>query len=407
MTPPIRLLAFFLPLASAVAAPAALKNLDLSGQTERQVVVAQGTDVIYQGHPTTALLADGRTMYCVWTYEHGGHCGPMKRSDDGGRTWSALLPVPESWRSVVDCPAIYRLADPQGRSRLLVFAGGGPDGCMYRAYSEDDGKTWSEMESTHLPTSPSTADVSLRGGMPFTTMVPVRGGTALLGMTNLRRHRPAQDFATTVRAGGSVSEPWRVDVRLPPELRTNILVQSLSTDGGLSWAPWQVVLDQPEINASEPALVRSPSGDELLCLIRENGTRVSLLMTSHDEGRTWSPPRPLPPGLHGDRHVAKYHPDGRLIICFRDRSKDSPWQNHFVAWVGRYEDIVSGRDGTYRIKLLHSYNGPDCGYPGVEVLDDGTVVATTYVKYRPGPERSSVVSVRFTLDEIDQRAEKP
>ena len=37
-----------------------------------------------------------------------------------------------------------------------------------------------------------------------------------------------------------------------------------------------------------------------------------------------------------------------------------------------------------------------------EVLPDSTV-ATTYVKYQPGPERHSVVSVRFTLEELDRK----
>jgi hypothetical protein len=36
-------------------------------------------------------------------------------------------------------------------------------------------------------------------------------------------------------------------------------------------------------------------------------------------------------------------------------------------------------------------------------LSDGTLVATTYVKYRPGPEKHSVVSTRFSLSEIDER----
>ena len=67
-----------------------------------------------------------------------------------------------------------------------------------------------------------------------------------------------------------------------------------------------------------------------------------------------------------------YAKDGRLVVCFRDMGKDSPTRTHFVAWVGRYEDIVSGKDGEYKIKLLHSHKGSDCGYPGLEVLPDGT-----------------------------------
>src|SRR5690606_32967717 len=77
--------------------PHALPTIDLSDDTDRQVVVARGTRKIYQGHPTTVLLPDGKTMYCVWSIGHGGHCGPMKRSLDGGVTWSPLLDVPDTW----------------------------------------------------------------------------------------------------------------------------------------------------------------------------------------------------------------------------------------------------------------------------------------------------------------------
>jgi len=75
-----------------------LPTVDLSHDTHRHVIIAQGTAAVYQGHPTTLLLPDGMTMFCVWTLNHGGPCGPMKRSDDGGKTWSKLLPVPDNWR---------------------------------------------------------------------------------------------------------------------------------------------------------------------------------------------------------------------------------------------------------------------------------------------------------------------
>ena len=42
----------------------------------------------YWAHPTTAMLADGKTLFAVWTYYHGGHAGPMARRADGAqRGW--------------------------------------------------------------------------------------------------------------------------------------------------------------------------------------------------------------------------------------------------------------------------------------------------------------------------------
>lgn len=350
-------------------AHADLPTVDLSSDASRQVVIEQGTETIYQGHPTTLLLPDGKTMLCVWTHGHGGTCGPMKRSEDGGKTWSELLPTPENWTTAKNCPSLYRLTDPQGVTRLFVFAGNGPDRKMQHAHSNDEGKTWTPMTS-----------VGLEGVMPFCTIAPVDGGRRLIGLTSIRR--PGESTDT----------------------KSNIITQSESTDGGLTWAPWRVLLDLGELKPCEPAIVRSPNGKQLLCLLRENTKRIALFMTSDDEGATWSAAKPLPTGLFGDRHMPHYAPDGRLVVCFRDTGAGSPTKSHFVAWVGRYEDIVAARDGQYRIKLLHSYKGTDCGYPGLELLPDGTFVATTYIKYRPGPELNSVVSTRFTLAETDALA---
>lgn len=360
---------------SVLSLNAGLPVADFSQDTSRQVVIAQGTEEVYQGHPTTLLLPDGKTMFCVWTQGHGGPCGPMKRSDDGGKTWSDLLPVPENWKTTRNCPALYRLTDPQGVTRLFVFAGQGPggtrqpdNGTMQRSFSLDDGKTWSPMQS-----------INLECVMPFCTIMPVEGGRKLIGLTNIRRPGETKDT------------------------KSNIVTQSESTDGGLTWSPWRVLVDLGDLKPCEPEVVRSPDGKQLLCMMRENiRSEPAHFITSDDEGKMWSEVKALPPGLHGDRHKAVYAPDGRLVVCFRDTGRDSPTKNHFVAWVGRYEDIISGKDGEYKIKLLHSHKGSDCGYPGLELLPDGTFVATTYVKYRPGAEQNSVVSTRFTLAEVTQ-----
>jgi hypothetical protein len=347
-----------------------IPTLNLADDVKRQVVIAAGTETVYQGHPTTVLLPDGKTIFCVWTYGHGGPCGPMKRSDDGGLTWSELLPVPDSWSQVRNCPTIYRLADPQGKARLLVFAGQGPDGTMHQSRSDDDGRTWTPMVSNGLTCV-----------MPFCTIVPVDGGKRLLGMTNIRRPGETQ------------------------ERYSNIVAQSFSDDGGLTWRPWQIVLDLPGCKPCEPCVIRSPDGKQLLCVMRENNRKFnSWWMVSQDEGRSWSEAKPLPASLTGDRHVGRFAPDGRLVIVFRDQAAQSPTRNHFVAWVGAYADIVEGREGQYRVKLLESHARGDCGYPGLERLPDGTFVATTYLKYRPGPKKHSVVCTRFKLDELDAKA---
>jgi len=354
-------------IASSQAATS-IPSIDISGETGRHVIIAQGTEEIYQGHPTTLLMPDGKSIFCVWTRNHGGPCGPMARSDDGGLSW-VQLQTPDDWKTVKNCPTIWRLSGPQGPARLMIFAGQGPDRTMHQSWSADDGKRWSPMRS-----------VGLECVMPFCAIVPVEGGNKLVGLTNIRR-------------------PGETREKL-----SNVLAQSESSDGGLTWTPWRVLLDKRDVKYCEPAVVRSPDGKQLLCLLRENAQHRSWCITSDDEARTWSAARQLPWSLSGDRHMARYVADGRLVVCFRDQASQWGTRGHFVAWVGRYEDALAGRDGQYRVKLLHSYKGSDCGYPGLEVLPDGTLLAATYIKYRPGPEKNSVVSVRFRLSELDGRS---
>jgi len=339
----------------------------VSHETERHVIVARGTEECYKGHPTTLLMPDGRTMFCVYPLGHGRPAAVLRRSDDGGLSWTDPLPVPENWKTANNCPALFRFVGPDAVERLFVFEGKGK---MRQALSLDGGGTWTPFEENGLKTT-----------MPFTAILPI-SRNRLLGGWN-------RDRAT-----------WL----------------SVSTDGGLTWGPERLLVRSggkfPEAWPCEPALIRSPDGKQIACLMRENSRKFnSLVMFSDDEGESWSDPVEVACSLTGDRHQPRYASDGRLVIPMRDMAPDSPTIGHFVAWVGTYDDIACGRSGRYRIKLLHHHDSGendwskyDCGYPGLELLPDDTFVATTYVKYRPGPEKHSVVSVRFKLAEIDGKA---
>ncbi len=65
--------------------------------------------------------------------------------------------------------------------------------------------------------------------------------------------------------------------------------------------------------------------------------------------------------------------------------------------------IVEGREGQYRVRLADNRHGWDCAYPGLELLPDGTFVATTYGHWSEG-EEPYILSVRFTLEELDALA---
>jgi hypothetical protein len=357
-----------------VARGYSLPLIDLSGDTTRQSIVDREPGQ-YLGHPTTVLLEDGHTILCVYPKGHGR--GPIcfKKSLDGGKTWSDRIPVPKSWETSKETPTIHRVVDAQGKKRLIVWSGLHP---ARLAVSDDDGATWSELQ-----------DAGPWGGIVVMGFVePLKTGA---GEYLAMFHDDGRFFAPKPQ---------------PTKPVTFTLYKTFSRDGGLHWSAPEVVQSSQAVHLCEPGLVRSPDGKELAVLLRENSRRKnSHVIFSRDEGKTWSEPRELPGSLTGDRHTGKYAPDGRLFISFRDTTLESPTKGDWVGWVGTYDDIVKGREGQYRVRLEDNHKGSDCAYPGVEVLPDGTFVATTYGHWKPN-EAPYVLCVRFQLKELDEKAKR-
>lgn len=341
--------------------------IDLSGQLERQVLVDREPGQ-YLGHPTTVLLEDGRTMLCVYPKGHGRGAVVYKRSTDAGLSWGDRLPTPESWATSLEVPTLHRVIGPDGKKRIIMFSGLYP---IRMAVSEDDGATWSELKP-----------VGDWGGIvAMASVIDLRTGPG---------HYMAlfHDDGRFLRANGE-------------NLKKFIVYKSVSSDGGLTWSQPEAIAHHPDVHLCEPGAIRSPDGKQIAVLLRENSrTRNSFLIVSDDEGATWSDPRELPGALTGDRHTGRYAPDGRLFISFRDTTHESPTRGDWVGWVGTYDDVVSGREGLYRVRLMDNHKVADCAYPGVEVLRDGTFVTTTYGHWNDG-EMPYVVSVRFHLAELD------
>ncbi len=345
--------------------------IDLSDERHRQVVVDR-EEGQYLGHPTTVLLEDGRTMICV--YPKGPGRGPvvMKRSEDAGLTWSERLPTPENWATSQEVPTIYRVIDQQETSRLIMFSGLYP---IRMAVSEDDGVAWSPLE-------------------------PIGDFGGIVAMACLGRLKNGDyitffhDDGRFFRNGGSVRT----------EIPRFHVYSTRSKDGGLTWGEPEVVTSHPVAHLCEPGFIRSPDGKTIALLLRENSRRMnSFVIFSIDEGETWSEPREVPGALTGDRHTGVYTPDGRLFISFRDRTLDSQTWGDWVGWVGTWDDIMGNREGQYRVRLMDNHQSADCAYPAVEVLPDGTIVTTTYGHWTEGAS-PYIVSVRFTLEELDEKA---
>jgi hypothetical protein len=348
--------------------------IDLSAETHRQVMVDREPGQ-YLGHPTTVLLEDGRTILCVYPKGHGKGAIVLKRSSDGGLTWSDRLPVPASWATSKETPTIHRVIDAAGKRRLIVWSGLYP---ARLASSEDDGATWSELKP-----------VGDWGGivvMGFTEPIKTGAGHYLAMF-----HDDGRYFAAQAKQEKPVVFK---------------LYRTFSWDGGRTWSRPSSVLESSEVHLCEPGFIRSPDGQQIAVLLRENSRRKnSHVIFSNDEGRNWTVPRELPGALTGDRHTGKYGPDGRLFVSFRDTTLESPTRDDWVAWVGRYADIMAGREGQYRVRLMNNQKQSDCAYPGVEVLRDGTFIATTYGHWETN-QSPYIVSVRLKLSELDAKAVK-
>lgn len=362
--------------------------IDLADDYYRQTLVDHEYGQ-YLGHPSTCLLDDGKTILTVYPKGHGKGGIVYKRSTDGGRSWSERLPTPESWLTSKEVPTLHRVTDAAGKKRIIMFSGLYP---IRMSVSEDDGQSWSQLKPIG----------DFGGIVAMGCHTPLKTGD---GHYMCLFHDDGRFF----RANGK---------RAKPEVMT--LYKTFSTDGGLTWGEPETIFASADIHLCEPGIIRSPDGKTLAVLLRENRRKKnSHIIFSHDEGKTWTQPRELTITLTGDRHTGKYAPDGRLFISFRgvtptakfafkDSSQDTnkmPTNGDWAGWVGTWDDLVNGTPGQYVVRIMDNQKGYDTTYPGVEVLPDGTFVLVTYGHWTKN-ESPYIMSVRFKLEELDQKAEK-
>lgn len=351
-----------------------IPTIDLSKQAHRQIVVDREKGQ-YLGHPTTVLLEDKKTMLIVYPKGHGRGGIVYKRSNDGGLTWSSRIPTPKSWSTSKEVPTLHRVIDASGQKRLIMWSGLYP---ARLAISENDGDSWSELKPAG----------DWGGIVVMGCLEPLKTGK---GNYMAMFHDDGRFFKGAMKRE---SNP------------VFTLFKTFSKDGGLTWSYPEALFARSDVHLCEPGIIRSPDGKQLCVLLRENARRRnSFVIFSNDEGETWTNPRELPASLTGDRHTGRYSKDGRLFISFRDRTHDTRTFGDWVAWVGTYSDIVNGREGQYRVRLMDNHKSADCAYPPVEILPDDTIVTTTYGHWTKG-ESPYIVSVRLKLSELDAMAER-
>lgn len=367
----------------------------------------------YIGHPDSVLLKNGDIL-TVYPSGHGKGAIRGAVSSDNGLTYRDVTErFPESWKTSRETPTIYRLSFIDGSEKLLLCSGNpkwGKDpttGGFNYSLSDNEGESWSEFELVF--------DKKSKNPIPATIV-------AMASLTRLKENGEFVDkwmgffhtgdfvnYKTTLFFDGFGRPHWTV-----PEPY---------------FAEYRVI--ELETNMCEVEVIRSDcgSGDRLCLIARSNNKNHNSLMSfSDDEGKTWSRPTYAPSALNGERHKADYLPDGRLFVTFRSIERDKAkverfsedtkrnwFSEGYIGWVGTFNDLLNGSDGQYRIKIAHTYldgqmlpyvtANADTGYCGNVVLDDATIVTSSYGAFGErlpnGKFRTYVASKRIHLADTD------
>ena len=367
----------------------------------------------YLGHPDAILLKDG-SILDVYPSGHGKGAIRSSISRDGGITYTDKIKnMPKSWETSRETPTIYRLEFADGSPDKILLISGNPDwhdgkgsiGGFNFSLSDDEGISWSEFELCFSKKDEFTV-------LPIVSMASL----------------------TRLKENGKFVDKWMAFFHDRSFVNYKTI---LSFENGKPvWSVPEPYFAQhraieKKANMCEVEVVRSEcgTGDELCLIARSNNKNYnSLLSFSSDEGKTWSAPVFAPSALNGERHKADYTKDGRLFITFRsiERDKAKTERNYkgkykwfsegWVAWVGTYDDLKNGNEGQYRIKLAHTFladqtevvlsANADTGYCGNVVMDDDTIVTSTYgcfgEKLPDGKYKTYVVSKRIKLADIDK-----
>ncbi|MDE5984004.1 MAG: glycoside hydrolase [Eubacterium sp.] len=371
----------------------------------------------YMAHPDSVLLKNGNIL-TMYPAGHGKGAVLNKISTDGGLTWSESIEnTPKSWVNSQETPTVYRLEFTDGKTDdKLIMISANPkwknaetDGGFNCSVSMDEGQTWTEFETFYdinsdYPVIPIVAMASL-------TQLKENGQFVDKWMgffhdANFYNYKTILTFDEQGNPQWSIPEKYFAQYRDIEELSNMCEVECIRSEQG--------------------------TGDELCLISRSNTKKMnSLVSFSKDEGVTWSEPVELPAALNGERHKAEWTKDGRLFITFRSIERGAKAEQNalesttsgfisegWIAWVGTYDDLKNGTEGQYRIKLAHIYikgqnepeyyAGTDTGYCGNVVLDDGTIVTSSYGKFSPDEKinlgtdyRTYICSKRIHLADTD------
>ncbi len=378
----------------------------------------------YLGHPDSVLLNNGDIL-TFYPKGHGKGAIVSKISDNNGVSYDKTIEnQPASWEKSLETPTVYRLHFKNGEEKLILVSanskwpGMTTPGGFNSSISLDEGKTWTEFKRVWDKESEKP-------------LIPI---VAMASLTQLKEN-------------GEFVDKW-MGIFHDRRFVNYKSILTFDENGDYHWSKPVAYLKEHRkyetyAGICEVECIRSEGGkgDELCLLARSQKKRnTSLLFFSTDEGETWSKPIEAPVTLNGERHKAEYTKDGRLFITFRsiERNKAMVDKMHadggmktwysegWIAWVGTYEDLKTGNEGQYRIKIAHTYldhqskpslsANADTGYCGNVVLDDGSIVTASYGIFSPEEKedgkydtdkgkqkrKTFIVSKRINLNDVEK-----
>lgn len=382
-----------------------LLTIDISDEVSRQVVVDKEKNR-YLAHVSTARYSYENSIYAVYMRGHGRGQALMKKSMDSGESWSERIELPESWLTFLQVPTLYEIECLGKESKLMMITGHLP---IRSSVYDQVNQVWSEL----------TPIGDFGGNVAMSSFLKLSNGKYIgffhddgRYINNIRNNARFQLFKSTndsdvrielARSVKNTSGTWsenEFDVttkdgsdkkwsereliyeshfgkREPGDISK--IYKVIYDPRSDTWEEPQVIIKHDTAYLAEAGACPSPTGNQILLVMRDNTRKYnSFISVSDDNGYSWSEPVEGNKAITGDRHVMKYTHDGRVICVFRDTNPSSKTNGDWIAWIGTYDDILKGKKGQYRVRLKKNHKGVDCGYSGLEVLENGQILAVSY-----------------------------
>lgn len=296
-----------------------------------------------RGSQSLDVYRDGEALHLLTARYEDGSSAPQllyQRSSDGGGTWSSAVRV-DAGRS--PAKTARRGSDPQiagaGDNLLAIWTvagtGYGDSGPLATAVSKDGGKTWQA--------GPNPADDNSTGGHGYVDVAADGRGAFHLVWLDDRDGKQALRYTRSDDAGNNWDANKTLDQQTCECCWNTLLTASdnrvwalyrdknprdmalaVSNDSGESWQRaahvgsfgWQFP-NCPEAGGGLAISTPASGGETLHAIVRtgKKGSAGIHYQRSSDEGRYWSSPRSLQPGV-ADHPTVAGDRSGNLIAAW-------------------------------------------------------------------------------------------